>query len=65
MVVSGLFWVILVPFLVMLWLEMWWLALIGVAGAVWWTQDYIRKGGIDPDYVSRAGGWSGKPPSRT
>ena len=64
-VTSGVIWVVLIPFFLMLWLLMGWFTLIGVAGAVWWTQDYIRKGGIDPDYVSRAGGWSGKPPSRT
>lgn len=65
MVISGFIWVVLGPLFVMLWFLMGWLALIGVAAAVWWTQDYIRKGGIDIDYVSRAGGWSGKPPSAT
>ena len=62
-VIAGLLWVVLIPFFIMLWSLMGWVALVGVAAAVWWTQDYIRRGGTDPDYVARAGGWGGRPPA--
>jgi len=65
MVIAALIWVVMIPFFIMLWFMVGWLSVVGVAGAVWWTQDYIRRGGIDPDYVGRAGGWSGKPPAST
>ena len=64
-VIAGLFWLLLVPFFVGMWSLLGWLTLLFVAGIVWLTQDYIRRGSfIDPDMTTRAGGWTGKPRSR-
>ena len=64
MVIAGLFWLLLVPFFIGMWSLLGWLTLLFVAGSVWLTQDYIRRGSfIDPDTTTRAGGWTGKPRS--
>ncbi|MEN8042091.1 MAG: hypothetical protein ABFR95_11370, partial [Actinomycetota bacterium] len=60
---STVLWLVLAPFFVGMWFWFGWWVLIGVAGAIWWTRDYILSGGIDADYVGRAGGWPGKPRS--
>ena len=63
-VVSGLLWVVGVPFLIVLWFWLGWWSLFFVVGSVWLTWDYIKQGSIvSADTVTRAGGWAGKPPS--
>lgn len=65
-IVVGLLWLVLGPFLIGLGFLIGWWAVVFVAASVWLTWDYVRKGSfVDSDAVTRAGGWPGKRRSGT
>lgn len=57
LLVLALVWVVGVPFSVGLWLVLRWIGVAIVAGAVWASWDYYRRGGMidSVDRVGRAG----------
>lgn len=44
MIVAGFVWVVVAPFMIVLWYWFSWVALLLIAAAIWTTYDYIRKG---------------------
>ena len=45
-VIVVVLWVVGIPLFIGLWLLSWWVALIGIALALWGTRDYVKKGGL-------------------